>query len=86
MHDFNWYIIVQRAINRLNIPVTDYSIIAAILVFHTSNIILSDSSRFTFIGSIPEAMLRNISVDSEVINAYRRQRASGARPLTAATR
>lgn len=62
------------------------SIIAIIPFFHTSNIILSDSSQFAFTGSIPEPMLRNVPASSTVITEYRRQPASGARPLTAAMR
>lgn len=81
-----WSIIVRRAINRLNIPVTGGSIIFGILVFHTSNVILSDSLWFTFIRSFLEAMLRNVPADSEVINAHGRQSASGACPLTVAMR
>ena len=56
--------------------------IAAILVFHTSNVIVSDSSRFVFIESIPETMLRYVPADSEVIKEYRRQLASSPRRLT----
>ena len=65
---------------------TEGSIIVVIPIIHTSNVILSDSSQFTFIGSIPKPMLRNVLADSEVINAYCRQPASGARLLTAAMR
>lgn len=39
--------------------------------------ILSDSLRFTCIGSIPEMMLYNVPANSEVIQAYPRQMASG---------
>ena len=57
--------------------------IEAIPAFHTSNVILSNSSRFAFIGSIPESMLHNVPADNEVIKAYRKKPASGPRRLTA---
>ena len=62
---------VQRAINHLHIPVLEGSSVANIPIFHTSNFNVVDSSRFAFLGSIPESMLRNVPASSEVINAYR---------------
>ena len=70
------------AIDHLSILVTEGSIMDNIQVFHTTNIILADTSRFTFIGSILESMLHNIPTASEVIQAYRSLPASGPRPLT----
>lgn len=64
----------------------DGSIMANIQVFHTSNTILFDSSRFSFIGSIPESMLHNIPATSDVIRAYRSLPACGPRPMTDAVR
>lgn len=55
---------------------------AAIQIFHISNIILADNSNFSFIGSIPEAMLRDVSASSEVLWAYRSFPLSGFHPLT----
>ena len=59
---------------------------ANIQVFHTTNIILSDTSRFTFIRSIPETILRNVTTASEIIRAYRSLPASGPRPMTSEVR
>ena len=78
-----WAIIVQKKIDHHNILVIEGSVIATIPIFHTSNVIVSDSSRFTFIGSIAESMLRNVPADSEVIKEYRRQPASSPHRLTA---
>lgn len=61
---FFWAIIVQRAINRHHVHVTGGSTIAPIPMPHTSNIIVSDSSLFVFIGSIPDVMLRNVPPSS----------------------
>ena len=77
-----WAIIVQRAIDHHNIPVIEVSVITAILIFYTCSVIVSDSSRFVFIESIPETMLRYVPADSEVIKEYRRQLASSPRRLT----
>lgn len=77
-----WAIIVQREIDRHKIQVIEGSDIAAIPMFHTSNVIVSDSLRFAFIRSIPETMLHNVTSSSEIIDEYRRLPASGPRPLT----
>lgn len=55
---------------------------ANIQVFHTTNIILSDTTRFTFIRSIPESMLRNVPAASEVLQDYRSLQVSGPIPMT----
>lgn len=54
-----WCIIVQRAIDRHNIPV-----------------------KFSFIGSLLEAMVNYVSTSNELISEYRKIPASGLRPLT----
>ncbi|CAI9275224.1 unnamed protein product [Lactuca saligna] len=55
-----WSVIIQRAINRLNIPVTKGYIRAAIPILHTSNFIMSDRTKFMCIGSISETMLNYV--------------------------
>lgn len=57
-----------------------------IQIFHTINIILADTSRFSFIGSIPEVMLRNVPAASEVMRTYHSLPASGLRPITCIVR
>lgn len=59
---------------------------AGIQIFQTMNIILSDTSRFAFIDSIPETMLRNVPTAIKVIQAYRSLPASGPRPMTSEMR
>lgn len=61
---------------------TEGSEIVAILMFHTSNVVVSDSSRFAFFGSITKVKLHTIPPSSEIIVAYHSLPASGPRPLT----
>ncbi|CAI9302847.1 unnamed protein product [Lactuca saligna] len=55
---------------------------ASIHIFHTTNIILTDTSKFSFIDSIPEVMLRDVPAASDVLRAYRTLPVSGFHPLT----
>lgn len=54
----------------------------AIPIFHTSNFIVSDPTKFSFIGSLPEAMLNYVPTDNELINEYQKKHVSGPFPLT----
>lgn len=53
-----------------------------IQIFHTTNIILADTSKFSFIGSIPESMLRDVTAASDVLQNYRTLPVSGFLPMT----
>ncbi|CAI9287624.1 unnamed protein product [Lactuca saligna] len=55
-----WSIIVKRAIIHLQIQVPDNCVIAAIPIFHTSKFIVSDPTKFDFVGSILESMTRKV--------------------------
>ncbi|CAI9302917.1 unnamed protein product [Lactuca saligna] len=55
---------------------------AAIRIFHTTNIILTDKSKFTFIGSISESLLRDVPATSEVLRTYHSLPVSGFCPMT----
>lgn len=46
------------------------SVIAAIPIFQTSNFIVSDPSKFGFVGSILEAILKYVLAENELINEY----------------
>lgn len=50
--------------------------------FHTTGIIVADNSKFSFIGSIPEAMFRDIPVSNNILEGYRKITPSGFRPVT----
>ncbi|CAI9259744.1 unnamed protein product [Lactuca saligna] len=76
-----WSIIVQRAIVNHQIQVQYISVIAAIPIFHTSNFIVSDPTKFDFIGSIPEAMLLKVPTNNVLISEYRKKPASDSRPM-----
>ena len=52
---------VQRAIAKLNIPVMADLLKSSIATFHTMKIIVTDNSKFTCVGSIPESMCRCVS-------------------------
>ena len=58
------------------------SIIATIPILYTNNFIVSDPTKFGFIGSLPEAMLNYVPTKNELINEYRKKPTSGRRPLT----
>ncbi|XP_023747862.2 uncharacterized protein LOC111896073 [Lactuca sativa] len=60
------------------------SLLSSITTFHTTKIIVTDPSKFSFIGSIPEAMLSRISVSSNVLQQYRKHPSVGPRELTPA--
>lgn len=52
-------------------------------MFHTSNVIISDCSRFVFIRSILDEMLRNVPLNSEIITANQSLPVSSPHPVTA---
>ncbi|XP_023737738.1 uncharacterized protein LOC111885730 [Lactuca sativa] len=51
-----WSIITKWAMDRLHVPIMADSLLLSIATFHTTKIIVTDPSKFFFIGSIPEAM------------------------------
>lgn len=65
-------IIVKGAITRLQIQLTDNFVMAVIPFLHTSDFMVSDPTKFSFIDSIPEAMLLNIPADNIIVNEYRK--------------
>lgn len=55
---------------------------ATISTFHTTSIILADNSKFSFVGSIAEAMFSDVPVASKILEAYKKFTASGFRSIT----
>lgn len=49
---------------------------------HTTGIIVTYTSKFAFVGSIPKAMLRDVPPANKVLEGYRIIPASGFHPLT----
>lgn len=77
-----WTVTVQRAIDKLQISVMQDSLMANISTFHTTGIILAHNSKFSFVVSIPEAMLRDVPAASKFLEGYQTILASGFCPLT----
>ncbi|CAI9266058.1 unnamed protein product [Lactuca saligna] len=57
-----WSVIVKRDIDCLHIQVNEIFVLATIPVLHTSNFMVSDHTKFSFVGSIPEAMLNYVPI------------------------
>ncbi|CAI9260298.1 unnamed protein product [Lactuca saligna] len=58
------------------------SLLSSIATFHTTKIIVNDSSKFPFIGSIPETMYRCVFAASILIMEYKKLPFFGPRELT----
>ena len=54
-----------------------------ISVFHTTKIIITDPTKFSFTGSILESMYAGVSKESIIMNTYKEFCPSGLRELTA---
>ncbi|XP_023750879.1 endochitinase A-like [Lactuca sativa] len=60
------------------------SLLSSIATFHTTKIIITDPTKYSFIGSIPDTMLACLSAASNVLQQYRKIPSSGPRELTPA--
>ncbi|XP_023764879.2 uncharacterized protein LOC111913403 [Lactuca sativa] len=60
------------------------SLLSSIATFHTTKIIVTDPTKYSFIGSVPETMLACVSAASNVLQQYRKISSSGPRELTPA--
>nr|KAJ0220199.1 hypothetical protein LSAT_V11C200056640 [Lactuca sativa] len=79
-----WTIITNWEMDRLHVPIMANSRLSSISTFHTTKIIVTNPTKYSFIGSIPEAMLAPISASSNVLQQYRKHPSSGPRELTPA--
>nr|KAJ0188056.1 hypothetical protein LSAT_V11C900503890 [Lactuca sativa] len=70
--------------DRLRVPIMADFLLSPIATFHTTKIIVTDPTKFSFIGSIPEAMLSRIPTSSNVLQQYRKRPSVGLRELTLA--
>ncbi|CAI9279258.1 unnamed protein product [Lactuca saligna] len=77
-----WTIITKWAMDRNRVPIMADSLISSIATFHTTKIIITDPTKFSYIGSIPETMLGCISASSNLLQQYRKRKAVGPRELT----
>lgn len=53
------------------------SVIVAILILHTSTLMMSNPRKFSFFGTIPEAILVKVPIDNVIVNEYRNMPTSG---------
>ena len=77
-----WILITKWAMDKFDIPTLAGASMSSIGTFHTKKIIVSDASKFSFIGSIPETMYGDVPSDSRLIRTIKEFRATGPRELT----
>lgn len=77
-----WTLITRRAIDTLEVPMMKDALIVSISTFHTKKIIISDPTKFTHYGSIPETMYRGVTAESKVMVDYRQLPPKELRVLT----
>ncbi|KAL7618923.1 hypothetical protein Lser_V15G01055 [Lactuca serriola] len=77
-----WTLITKWAMDKFDVPTAVGASMSSIGTFHTTKIIVSDASKFSFIGSIPETMYGDVPSDSRIIRTIKEFKASGPRELT----
>ncbi|KAL7586246.1 hypothetical protein Lser_V15G38226 [Lactuca serriola] len=77
-----WILITRWAMDKFDVPTADGASMSSIGTFHTKKIIVSDASKFSFIGSIPETMYGGVPSDSRLIRTIKEFRPTGPRELT----
>ncbi|CAI9263314.1 unnamed protein product [Lactuca saligna] len=78
-----WTLITKWAMDKLHVPTVAGSLLSTINVFHTTKIIVTDPTKFSFVGSIPDSMSAGVSKESIIMKAYKDFRPSGPRELSA---
>lgn len=63
-------------------PVMQDALMGSISIFQTTRVIISDSSMFSFIGSIPNVMFQAVPPSSKILEGYRKLTPSGPCVLT----
>ncbi|XP_052619756.1 flocculation protein FLO11-like isoform X1 [Lactuca sativa] len=77
-----WTLITKWVMDKYHVPIVVGAPMSSIGTFHTTNIIVSDASKFPFNGSIPETMYGDVPADSRIIQTYKGFKRSGPRDLT----
>ncbi|KAL7595628.1 hypothetical protein Lser_V15G29607 [Lactuca serriola] len=77
-----WTLITKWAMDKFDVPTPAGASMSSIGTFHTKKIIISDASKFSFIGSIPETMYGAVPSDSRIIRTIKEFKQSGPRELT----
>ena len=75
-------LVTKWAMDKYHVPIVVDSPLSLIGSFHTKKIIVSDSSKFQFVGSIPESMYGCVPSNSRIIKTYKEFRRSGPKELT----
>ncbi|XP_023766520.1 flocculation protein FLO11-like [Lactuca sativa] len=70
--------------DRLHVSIMADSLLSSIATFHTTKIIITDPTKYSFVGSVPETMLAHVSAASNVLQQYRKILSSCPRELTPA--
>ncbi|XP_052627467.1 flocculation protein FLO11-like [Lactuca sativa] len=78
-----WTLVTKWAMDKLHVLIVADSPLSSISVFHTTKIIVTDPTKFSFIGSIPESMYAGVSKASIIMKTYKEFRPSGPREPTA---
>lgn len=77
-----WSIIMNRALIH-RVPRMQDSLMAEILMLHTTIFVMSDPRSFEFIGSILAALLEKVPLDNSIIRSCRKMSCSGVLPIHA---
>lgn len=77
-----WSLTIRGAIVKHNILTMKDALAFSVSNFHTTRIIVADKSKFSFIGSIPEVMFRNVPASSKILEGFRKLTPSAFHPLT----
>ena len=75
-------LVTQRAIEKFNVPVMVDALKSLIATFHTTKIIVTDPTKFTFIVSIPESLYMCVTAENKVMDEYRNLPPTGPRQIT----
>lgn len=76
-----WSLIIRRVSDKHNIPTMQDALVFSISTFHTTWLIAVDASKFSFIGSIPEVVFRDVPASSLLLQGFLQLTTSGFRPL-----
>ncbi|XP_052627641.1 extensin-like [Lactuca sativa] len=68
--------------DRLHVPIMADSLLSSIDTFNTTKIIVTNPTKYSFIGPVPETMLACVSTSGNVLQQYRKIPSSGPRELT----
>ncbi|KAL7598863.1 hypothetical protein Lser_V15G21253 [Lactuca serriola] len=77
-----WSLVSKWAMDRPHVPIMADSLLSSIAMFHTTKILVTDPSKYLFVGSIPASMYACVSDQSAIIQEYKKLPSSGLRELT----